>query len=198
MEAVFSGGKASCRCRWAGSGPLTRAAQTRAVVGGTNVPMSHKLSNVGSVCSGGGGCPVCDPRDWRRSTGSVAVGLMECGSRYTVEDSGFHAQFNTLRGIPPAITISMREWDLRSHGPMFAKMDSTPRLPRLDGMATGHTSACHAFCRNMFPLGHGAMICCVCAAMRATPGSPCYPYGITGCMVDGSRDIYRHWAHVCS
>ena len=144
-----------------------------------------------------GGCPVCDPRDWRRSTGSVAIGLMECGSRYTVEDSGFHAQFNTLRGIPPAITISMREWDLRSHGPMFAKMDSTPRLPRLDGMATGHTSACHAFCRNMFPLGHGAMICCVCAAMRATPGSPCYPYGITGCMVDGSRDIYRHWAHVC-
>ena len=114
-----------------------------------------------------------------------------------MEDSGFHAQLNTLRGIPPAITISMREWDLRSHGPMFAKMDSTPRLPRLDGMATGHTSACHAFCRNMFPLGHGAMICCVCAAMRATPGSPCYPYGITGCMVDGSRDIYRHWAHVC-
>ena len=55
MEAVFSGGKASCRCRWAGSGPLTRAAQTRAVVGGTNVPMSHKLSNVGSVCSGGAG-----------------------------------------------------------------------------------------------------------------------------------------------
>ena len=73
-----------------------------------------------------GGCPVCDPRDWRRSTGSVAVGLMECGSRYTVEDSGFHPQFNTLRGIPPAITISMREWDLRSHGPMIAKMDSTP------------------------------------------------------------------------
>ena len=55
VEAVFSGGKASCRCRWAGSGPLTRAAQTRAVVGGTNVPMSHKLSNVGSVCSGGAG-----------------------------------------------------------------------------------------------------------------------------------------------